>query len=416
MGFLGWRYLDRFSKVVVIFIVGFSIINVTTLAIATKNSSNSSSDGPIINLKVTGSSTIYPLWVAAQEKILKKFNTKLVIDSTGSGNGVTAAYNKTTDFGNASRNPKRSEVLAAGDKWNNLRTVKLATDAIVMFVKIPAACKWENITTTPDKIVKAYSGLTEEDIIAIANETGDITTSRTNGIINSITRGQTTINVSSVIPKVSDLLSDANGETTTCNQSLVLFTRNTTASGTRDGFLKIANKTLNNNLTWLDEDLFNEFVEARLANSSLKGANEANSSAKQQVLNANSAATYLSFGFASSETTALTSSDREAVPSILFSSENNAVPVIASNENILSNVYQWTRTLNTIIDVTNKNYYSISNILDFFRIDNEGKEIISNEGFIPLSLNSVLRETSYKITDLQIHNLDSTKAIWVANA
>ena len=80
------------------------------------------------------------------------------------------------------------------------------------------------------------------------------------------------------------------------------------------------------------------------------------------------------------------------------------------------NVYQWTRTLNTIIDVTNKNYYSISNILDFFRIDNEGKEIISNEGFIPLSLNSVLRETSYKITDLQIHNLDSTKAIWVANA
>ena len=378
----------RSNRIMWICMIILLIISFTSLGIAIDNSNGKESDSnTLIHLRTSGSSTIYPLWTTAQEEIQKRFNVSLEISSTGSGNGVRAAYEKKADIGNSSRDPKLEEVISAGAKWNTVRTIKIALDVIVIYAKIPSSCNDTIFTTSPEKIINAYTGMTETMFSNLASATGDILISN-----DTISRGNVNLSISRNNPVLSELFN------TSCNENIDLYTRNTTASGTRDGFLQIANLTTNTNYAWLNDDLFGEIIEARITKNALQTTNEANSAAEQAVKASRSAASYISFGFVEGLSNTK-NSNGEVIVSIKFNNQQ----VNPSEETIINNEYKWTRNLNFLYDTENKNLDRIIKILDFFRVTFSGRKLVRDVGFIPLP--SINNNSHYEIPDRLVAKL-----------
>ncbi len=87
------------------------------------------------NLVVKGSTTVLPISQAAAEAFMKKNpGVNVSISGGGSGDGMKALLDKTTDIANSSRDVKPEETEAAKAKGINPVQYKIAIDAIVPVV------------------------------------------------------------------------------------------------------------------------------------------------------------------------------------------------------------------------------------------------------------------------------------------
>jgi phosphate transport system substrate-binding protein len=121
------------------FLAGAGITGVAALAGCTKNpaATGSEGDGGLSgSISISGSSTVFPLAQAIQEKFVEKHeNVNIDIKSTGSGGGFANHFCPgKTEFNNASRPIKKEEISAC--KENNITPVelKVATDALTVIV------------------------------------------------------------------------------------------------------------------------------------------------------------------------------------------------------------------------------------------------------------------------------------------
>lgn len=87
------------------------------------------------NLVVKGSTTVLPIAQAAAEAFMKKNpGVNVSISGGGSGDGIKALLDKTTDIANSSRNIKPEETALAATKGVKPVEYKIAIDAIVPVV------------------------------------------------------------------------------------------------------------------------------------------------------------------------------------------------------------------------------------------------------------------------------------------
>ncbi|WP_266078344.1 PstS family phosphate ABC transporter substrate-binding protein [Haladaptatus caseinilyticus] len=124
------------------FIVGAGASGAIAIAGCTKNPAASGSEGSgdddalSGSISISGSSTVFPLAQAMQEKFVEEHeNVSIDIKSTGSGGGFANHFCPgTTEFNNASRPIKKEEISAC--KKNNVVPVelKVATDALTVVV------------------------------------------------------------------------------------------------------------------------------------------------------------------------------------------------------------------------------------------------------------------------------------------
>ncbi|WP_231185344.1 PstS family phosphate ABC transporter substrate-binding protein [Haladaptatus sp. DYF46] len=121
------------------FLAGAGITGVAALAGCTKNPAATGSEGNgglSGSISISGSSTVFPLAQAIQEKFVEKHeNVNIDIKSTGSGGGFANHFCPgKTEFNNASRPIKKEEISAC--KENNITPVelKVATDALTVIV------------------------------------------------------------------------------------------------------------------------------------------------------------------------------------------------------------------------------------------------------------------------------------------
>ncbi len=168
-------------------------------------------DAPVSgSLTITGSSTLQPLseqW--AQE--FKKANpqSNITVKGGGSGQGISALINKSTDIANSSRKMKPEEFAQAKAKGIEVKEIPVAMDGITMIVHPKNPVKsltitqlsdiytgkvkdWKEVGGTPGKIV-AYgrdeaSGTHEffkEDVMKKAEYRADMLKSKANPAIGT---------------------------------------------------------------------------------------------------------------------------------------------------------------------------------------------------------------------------------------
>ena len=87
------------------------------------------------NLVVNGSTTVLPVGQATAEAFMKKYpNVNISISGGGSGNGIKALIDKTTQIAMSSREMKKEEIALAKSKGVNPVEHKVAIDALTPVV------------------------------------------------------------------------------------------------------------------------------------------------------------------------------------------------------------------------------------------------------------------------------------------
>jgi phosphate transport system substrate-binding protein len=87
------------------------------------------------DLKIDGSTTVLSIAQKAAEVFMKKNpNIKLFVSGSGSGNGIKALLDGTTDIADSSREAKDKEIAAGKEKGITLTAHKVALDGIVPVV------------------------------------------------------------------------------------------------------------------------------------------------------------------------------------------------------------------------------------------------------------------------------------------
>jgi phosphate transport system substrate-binding protein len=107
------------------------------------------------NLRIDGSTTVLPIAQKAAEVFMKKYpNIKAYVSGSGSGTGIKALIDGTTDIATSSREAKDKEISAAKKKGVKLTNHKVALDGIVPVVH--PSMKINNITT--EQLRDIYTG------------------------------------------------------------------------------------------------------------------------------------------------------------------------------------------------------------------------------------------------------------------
>lgn len=142
------------------FLVGAGTTGAVALAGCTKNpAAGGSQDGGGLSgqIKIAGSSTVFPLAMAMKEEFSKKHSdVSISVQSTGTGGGFQNNFCPgRTDFNNASRPIKPKEMSTC--KKNNVNPVelKVATDALTVIVNPKA--DWVDCLTV-DELKKIWLG------------------------------------------------------------------------------------------------------------------------------------------------------------------------------------------------------------------------------------------------------------------
>jgi phosphate transport system substrate-binding protein len=114
--------MTRMLKILVAALVGLSLIGATS-ALAAEN------------LVVNGSTTVLPIGQATAEAFMKKNpHVNISISGGGSGNGIKALIDKTTQIAMSSREMKKEEIELARSKGVNPMEHKVAIDALTPVV------------------------------------------------------------------------------------------------------------------------------------------------------------------------------------------------------------------------------------------------------------------------------------------
>jgi len=107
------------------------------------------------NISINGSTTVLPIAQKVAEAFMKEHpDTKISISGGGSGNGIKALIDKTTDIANSSRAIKKEEIEQAKAKGSNPVEFIVAFDCIVPVVHPSNPLK--NITL--DQLKAMYKG------------------------------------------------------------------------------------------------------------------------------------------------------------------------------------------------------------------------------------------------------------------
>jgi len=107
------------------------------------------------DLRIDGSTTVLPIAQKAAEVFMKKnSNIKIFVSGSGSGTGIKALIDGTTDIADSSREAKGKEIAAGKAKGIALTAHKIALDGIVPVVH--PSMKVNDITT--EQLRNIYNG------------------------------------------------------------------------------------------------------------------------------------------------------------------------------------------------------------------------------------------------------------------
>jgi phosphate transport system substrate-binding protein len=107
------------------------------------------------DLKIDGSTTVLPIAQRAAEVFMKKNpGVKVFVSGSGSGTGIKALLDGTTDIADSSREAKEKEISDGKAKGVTLTAHKIALDGIIPVVH--PSMKIENIT--PEQLKNIYNG------------------------------------------------------------------------------------------------------------------------------------------------------------------------------------------------------------------------------------------------------------------
>jgi phosphate transport system substrate-binding protein len=107
------------------------------------------------DLRIDGSTTVLPIAQRAAEVFMKKHpDIKIYVSGSGSGTGIKALIDGTTNIATSSREAKEKEIADGRAKGVTLTAHKIALDGIVPIVH--PSVKVENIT--PEQLRNIYNG------------------------------------------------------------------------------------------------------------------------------------------------------------------------------------------------------------------------------------------------------------------
>ena len=107
------------------------------------------------DLRIDGSTTVLPIAQKAAEVFMKKHSdVKIYVSGSGSGTGIKALIDGTTNIATSSREAKEKEIADSKAKGVTLTAHKVALDGIVPVVH--PSMKIENIT--PEQLRNIYNG------------------------------------------------------------------------------------------------------------------------------------------------------------------------------------------------------------------------------------------------------------------
>jgi phosphate transport system substrate-binding protein len=107
------------------------------------------------DLRIDGSTTVLPIAQKAAEVFMKKNpSVKVYVSGSGSGTGIKALLDGTTDIADSSREAKEKEIAAGKEKGVKLTAHKVALDGIIPIVH--PTMKIDNITM--EQLRAIYNG------------------------------------------------------------------------------------------------------------------------------------------------------------------------------------------------------------------------------------------------------------------
>jgi phosphate transport system substrate-binding protein len=107
------------------------------------------------DLRIDGSTTVLPIAQRAAEVFMKKNpDVKVFVSGSGSGTGIKALLDGTTDIADSSREAKEKEIADGKAKGVTLTAHKVALDGIIPIVH--PSMKIENMT--PEQLKNIYNG------------------------------------------------------------------------------------------------------------------------------------------------------------------------------------------------------------------------------------------------------------------
>ena len=130
------------KKILIVFMSIFFLMSLGTLSYAE-------------DLRIDGSTTVLPIAQKAAEVFMKKNpSIKVFVSGSGSGTGIKALLDGTTDIADSSREAKDKEIAAGKENGINLVAHKIALDGIVPVVH--PSMKIDNITM--EQLRDIYNG------------------------------------------------------------------------------------------------------------------------------------------------------------------------------------------------------------------------------------------------------------------
>jgi phosphate transport system substrate-binding protein len=108
---------------------------IVVFAGCTGGNNETQTDGPSGSFKIIGSNTVEPISARWAEEFMKENpGVSIAVSGPGSGVGIAALIDGTTDIAQASRGMKPQEVDQAKEKGINAYEIQVATDALAMVV------------------------------------------------------------------------------------------------------------------------------------------------------------------------------------------------------------------------------------------------------------------------------------------
>jgi len=108
-----------------------------------------------VNITINGSTTVFPIAQKEAEVYMNKYlNVNISVEGTGSGNGIAALIDGTTDIADSSREIKQGEIDKAKANGVNPYEIPIALDALSVVVNPQNPVN----ALTPDQVKKIYVG------------------------------------------------------------------------------------------------------------------------------------------------------------------------------------------------------------------------------------------------------------------